>query len=287
MALTEGYIPTADGVRLFFRQINHSLRALVIPNGPPLLEEFARVANGRTIIAYDARNRGQSDLIEDETKIAKGIVHDVDDIEAVRAHFDVATIDLLGHSYMGLAVILYAMRHPQHVRSIVQIGAVGPRPATQYSADLSYVDAVMNAAMTELRALWSRPTSADPEAACRELWMALRPIYVVTPSDVNKLDSWQRCHLATERGAARYATETLIPSYMGMNITSNDVAAVTMPVLTIHGRKDRSAPYGGGRDWSRLLPNSRLLTIGEGGHLPWIDAPNEVFPEIDHFLRSE
>src|SRR5262249_39136060 len=112
MPAMNGYIPTADGPRLFFQKIGDGLPALVIPNGPPMLEPFSTLTRSRALIAYDARNRGNSDLVEDDAKIAKGIVHDVDDIEAVRSHFDLPTIDLLGHSYMGLTVILYAMRYP-------------------------------------------------------------------------------------------------------------------------------------------------------------------------------
>jgi pimeloyl-ACP methyl ester carboxylesterase len=39
-----------------------------------------------------------------------------------------------------------------------------------------------------------------------------------------------------------------------------------MPVLTIHGTKDRNAPYGSGREWAFNLPNARLLTIKGGAH---------------------
>lgn len=284
MPAMNGYIPTADGPRLFFQRIGDGLPALVIPNGPPMLEAFSTVTRSRTLIAYDARNRGDSDLVEDDAKIAKGIVHDVDDIEAVRSHFDLPTIELLGHSYMGLTVILYAMRYPHRVRRIIQIGPVAPTPATQYPPELCYVDDVFTSAMSALKTLAAEPIGANPESMCQRLWQALRPIYVVNPADVGKLDSWQRCHLATERGAMKYASATLVPSYISMSLRPADVAMVTMPVLTIHGRKDRSAPYGGGQDWANLLPNGQLLTIENGGHVPWIDAPTQVLSAIEHFL---
>ena len=283
--MTEGYIPTVDGARLFVRKIGDGGHTLVVPNGAPLFNHFSALANGRTLVLYDARNRGQSDLIDDPSKIAKGIAHDVDDIESVRRYFDLASIDLLGHSYMGLTVVLYAMRFPHHVRRMIQIGAVAPTPAKQYPPDFSYVDDVMTETMTELRDFFSKPMPADPEAACRQLWQTLRRIYVVNQRDVDKLDMWQRCHLATERQAMQYATEVLIPSYMGLTIGPADLEAVTMPVLTIHGRKDRSGPYGGACDWAAILPNGRLLLIEDAGHVPWIDAPAAVFSAIDQFLQ--
>src|SRR5437667_10930358 len=39
--------------------------------------------------------------------------------------------------------------------------------------------------------------------------------------------------------------------------------------LTVHGTKDRSSPYGGGREWALMLPNARLLTIENVAHAPW------------------
>src|SRR5262249_32192993 len=204
MPAMNGYIPTADGPHLFFQRIGDGLPALVIPNGPPMLEAFSTLTRSRALIAYDARNRGDSDLVEDDAKIAKGIVHDVDDIEAVRSHFDLPTIDLLGHSYMGLTAILYAMRYPHRVRRIIQIGTVAPTPATQYPPELSYVDEVFTSAMSALKTLSSESIGVNPESMCQRLWQALRPIYVVSPADVDKLDSWQRGHLATERGAVKY-----------------------------------------------------------------------------------
>jgi 2-hydroxy-6-oxonona-2,4-dienedioate hydrolase len=59
-----------------------------------------------------------------------------------------------------------------------------------------------------------------------------------------------------------------------------------MPVLTIHGRKDRSAPYGGGQDWVSRLPDARLLTVENAGHAPWIEQPATVFGAIATFLSG-
>jgi pimeloyl-ACP methyl ester carboxylesterase len=62
------------------------------------------------------------------------------------------------------------------------------------------------------------------------------------------------------------------------------MSKVTNPVLTIHGRKDRNAPYGAGREWAWMLPESRLLTIDEGAHAPWIEAPAKMFGAIREFF---
>jgi pimeloyl-ACP methyl ester carboxylesterase len=82
----------------------------------------------------------------------------------------------------------------------------------------------------------------------------------------------------------KYWTEVIMPSIQNLRLTAEDFAKVKALVLTIHGTKDRSAPYGGGREWALSLPNVRLLTIENAAHAPWIEAPEEVFGALQTFL---
>src|SRR6185503_16281062 len=119
--MTDGYVTTDDGVRLYFESIGAGARLLLIPNGPPFLEQLRPLAATRTIVAFDARNRGRSDRMTDEARLARVLDLEVEDIDAVRRHFGAADVDLLGHSYEGLVAILYAMRFPAHVERVIQI----------------------------------------------------------------------------------------------------------------------------------------------------------------------
>jgi pimeloyl-ACP methyl ester carboxylesterase len=111
----------------------------------------------------------------------------------------------------------------------------------------------------------------------------LRLIYVTSPADADRVD-WGRCELPNERNLMKYWMGSLIPSIKALNLTGDDFAKVKATVLTIHGTKDRSAPYGGGREWALLLPNARLVTVENAGHAPWIEAPEKVFGAIETFL---
>ena len=126
MLPAEGYVTTDDGVRLWFQTVGSGPQVVVLPNGFHLLEDFSCLAPGRTLVFYDVRNRGRSDTVTDPALLERGIHNDVDDLDAVRRHFGLDRLVLIGHSYMGLMVILYAMKYPAHVDRIVQIGADGP-----------------------------------------------------------------------------------------------------------------------------------------------------------------
>jgi len=279
MVPPEGFVSTEDGGRLWFESAGSGGAVVVLPNGFHLREDFAPLAAGRTLVFYDVRNRGRSDAVTDPAMLARGIHNDVDDLEAVRRHFGLERLNLIGHSYMGLMVVLYALAHPGHVERIVQIGAIGPDPRKQYPPELSCEDDVKAEVMARLGALQKERDAHDPEDFCRRSWAILRPLYVTDPAHADRI-RWDRCDLANERGFLRYWMTSLLPSIQALRLTREDLARVTAPVLTIHGAKDRSAPVGGGRDWAALLPHATLLEVEGAGHAPWVEDPARVLGAI-------
>ena len=78
----------------------------------------------------------------------------------------------------------------------------------------------------------------------------------------------------------------LVPAVYAIRLSAADLESVTVPVLTIHGSRDRSGPPAGGREWARQLSNARFLSVENAGHMPWIEAPEEVFGAIATFLAG-
>lgn len=280
----QGYLATEDGVRLFFRTIGSGPKPVVIPNGFHLLDDFERLSVGRTLICYDLRNRGQSDHVRESFKLARGIHNDVDDLETVRRHFGISQVDLIGHSYLGLMVILYAMKYPVCVNRVVQIGSMPPHAGKQYPAHRMCADATLAEVFSKLGELQKERESTDPVDFCKKFWDILRVIYVSSPTDAGKI-KWGRCELQNERNFMKYWNESVFPSIQELNF--EDVSKPQAPVLTIHGMKDRSAPYGGGREWAMMLPDARLVSIENAGHAPWVEAPELVFGSIHTFFDGE
>ena len=192
-------------------------------------------------------------------------------------------MDVIGHSYMGLMVILYAMKSGAHANRIVQMGPMGPYPAKQYPAHLTDADDKLREVFGRLAQLQKERGSESQEEFCRKFWSVLRLIYVTDPADAERVN-WGRCELPNERNFMKYWNEHIFPSLQSLNLVAEEVARVKTPVLTIHGRKDRSAPYGGGREWALLLANARLVTVEGAGHAPWIEAPETVFGALKTFL---
>jgi len=286
MTTTDGYLTTDDGVRLYFQRIGDAKRVLLVPNGPPLLDHLRPLAATRTVVAFDARNRGRSDRVTSSERLARSLDFEVEDVDAVRRHFGVNDLDLLGHSYNGIVVILYAMRFAPHTGRIVQISPSGPDGAVSYPLENPADAAVLEAILGRLAA-FGKDAPSDPEERCRRFWEVLRPLYVVDPADVGRLDAFERCHLESERQAFEFLSTWLMPQFRSLALDSAALAAVHAPVLTIHGRRDRSAPYAAGREWAHRLPNARLLSVDNAGHMPWIEAPDPVLGAMQTFLQGE
>src|SRR5262249_30435492 len=119
MLSNEGFLTTRDGVRLYFRVRGSGPDLVLIPNGVYLFDDFVPLAPGRTLVFYDVRSRGRSELVDDPATRERGILNDVDDLDDVRRHFGAGTVDVLGHSYVGVTVALYAKTYPERVRRVV------------------------------------------------------------------------------------------------------------------------------------------------------------------------
>ena len=286
MLASQGYVTTDEGVRLFFQKVGDGPVVVIIPNALFMFDDFKGLADGRTLIFIDWRNRGHSDPVNDPQKLSKGILHDVDDLEAVRRHFRFEKVAVIGHSYSALTAVLYAMKNPDHIDRIVQIGTMQPFFGKQYPPELMCMDETFTQVMSGLQQLEQERASTEPREYCRKFWALLRTLFVVNPADTGKL-VWDPCEAANERNFMKQFSQNLLPSLKSLNLTADQIARTRTPVLTIHGRRDRSAPYGGGKEWAHLLPNARLLTINNGGHFPWVEAPETVFGAIDTFLSGE
>ncbi|HEY3741033.1 MAG TPA: alpha/beta hydrolase [Bryobacteraceae bacterium] len=279
-------VRTADGIELFARKLGSGGTAIIIPNAVSMAAPFERLAARHTVIFFDLRNRGRSDAVEDPALIARGVEHDVDDIETIRADFGIERAVLIGHSYIGLVIALYAMRHPERVSRMIQISPPPHEFGHQYQPPLSYTDERMSQIWADLQALEPQRASLDPIEFCRKWWALARPLFVANPAHAAGIADWGFCDLPNERNFMKHWMRNITPSLQRLHLAPEDFARVTCPVLTIHGTKDRSAPYGAGVEWSERLPHGRLVTIEGVAHVPWVEAPDLFWSAVDAFLEG-
>jgi len=282
-----GYIATHDGSKLYYEKVGAG-PVIIAPGRLFLFDSFRQFADRNTVISYDMRNRGKSEHIEDVKKLT--IQNDVRDLETVRQHFGVAKFSLVGYSYLGLMVAIYAMEHPDHVARIVQLGPVPLKFGTRYPPDemQNDRDQVPNLkARQELEQLQkSGFAESHPEEFCEKSWAVNRFVLVGDPANVDKLGKgW--CDMPNEWPVnLDKHFQYVFTSVYNLDIPKEELKKITMPVLTIHGTKDRNAPYGSGKEWARNLPDGRLVTIKGGAHQSFVEYPEQVFPAIRTFMEG-
>ena len=283
-----GYVGSNDGVRLYYAKVGGGSKFVIIPGRLFLFRDFQRLRGGRTLIFYDLRNRGRSDAVSDVSKIS--LQHDADDLEAVRAHFGIEKPDLIGFSYLGKIVVLYATEHPNRVNRIVQIGPVARKFGTKFPEAVTAgdEDRVPDPAATRrMETLYQNGFAKEhPKEYCEMEWKVEQQRMVGNPQNASRITS--PCDMENEWPVHLWPHfAALLASDQALDIPKEAIAKLTAPVLTIHGRKDRNAPYGGGREWDMLLPHARLITIDGAAHMSWIEFPELVFPSIDAFLNGQ
>lgn len=284
--LEEGFVVAKDGAKLWYRKHGSGPQTIIAPFDIGIHEALRQFSDIATIITYDMRNRGRSSKLEGLTSV--NLRQDVEDLEAVRAHFQVKKFTPIGFSYLGKMVMLYAATYPQYVRRAVQIAPVANvpvEPVRDPNEDIGVTEAELKK-WNELKAAGALEKS--PREYCEAQWNVYRYFFVGNPKNAAKMNVKETCSLENEWpiNLDRHM-QTLFPSIGATVLDAATIAKITMPVLTIHGTKDRNAPYAGGRAWAQALPQARLVTLDGAAHIAWYDQPSAVFGAIRQFLRGE
>ncbi len=283
----EGFVATADGARLHYRSLGSGGPIVVVPGGCFLEPALAPLARTRTVVFYDPRNRCRSSAVDDDARIS--VQADLDDLEAVRLHLGAERIVPVGFSYLGRVVALYTRSHPERVERLVQIGAASPgvgtvypasltEPRTAWPADLVALDAEIQRLRREGR------DRSDPAGFCQRYEAWARRLLVYRPAPAARYTPGCASPREWPTNLDRHF-KAVFASLAAFPVPRESVASIRAPVLVVHGRHDRQAPYGAGREWAMAWPEARLITVAEGAHASFVDDPS-VVDDLDRFLSG-
>lgn len=100
----EGYVDAGGGVRLFYRVLGAAAPdTIVVLHGGPgyssayIADDLAPLAARYTLVFYDQRGAGRSTLVSDSAALTGERF--AEELEAVRRHFGLGRVTLLGHSW--------------------------------------------------------------------------------------------------------------------------------------------------------------------------------------------
>lgn len=292
----EGYIHTSDGVRLFYKIVGSGADILVVVHGGPgnsmesIAPDLEPLAKNCTVIYYDQRGGGRSDLIKDPDKLS--ISKHIEDLESVRLFFKLDKITLLGNSWGGILIGIYAAAHPGKVERMIlhSPGELSKTLSVRADEELQLrINRQLSPEQKKRLEFDSNPQNwieaADPKAVCREFYQLLFPFYI---SKVENATLFRGDVCAGSDEAVRYqqfVNEQIMNSLGEWNLLPS-LKAVKAPILIIHGRADPTL-FALSEIRVSEMPNARLLIINGAGHFPHVEQPEIFFKAVETFLRGD
>lgn len=206
----------------------------------------------------------------------------VGDVEALREHLGVDTMDVLAHSAGASAALLYSAAHPDRIRKLALITPSARAvniPPTLGEMQAVYEQRVHQPWYADARAAmdaWDAGTETAPQ---RQLAKAL--LY-------GRWDDTAQAHAAAEEDEATpnahsiyYADGAFDPE-----ATRSGLTKVEGDVLILVGGADPVTPVRLGVELGELFPNAQVAVQPGAGHFPWLDDPVWFVERVSRFLST-
>lgn len=171
---------------------------------------------------------------------------------------DLKGVHLLGNSLGGHVALVYTLKHPERIRSLILTGSSGlfengmgdsyPR-----RGDYEYIK--------KKTAL----TFYDPAIATKEL---VDEVYSITNNRLKVIKI-----IALAKSAIR-------------NNLGTELNKIQVPTLLVWGNNDTITPPFVGQEFNKLIPNSELHFIDKCGHAPMMEVPGEFNKILQAFLTK-
>ncbi|HMG45873.1 MAG TPA: alpha/beta fold hydrolase [Allosphingosinicella sp.] len=291
----EGFVIVEDGTRLFYKIEGVGPDTLVVVHGGPgfslesVRADFAPLAAHHRVIYYDQRGNGRSSLIGEADALT--VPRHIADLEAIRRHFGLEKMVLLGNSWGGLLISAYAAAHPDRVERLILDVAAPPtldymremngRVAARAAERMSAAEQRRFGEIFQTRAWLSAP---DPVAICTDFARLMFRVYAFDPA-VTLHFRGNLCAGSPEAvRRSLWVNEAILRSFGEFDLRPA-VRRVTAPVLVIHGVAD-VIPLAGARAWAASYPNARLLLMQRWGHLAHLEEPDIFFAAVEEFLAG-
>jgi proline iminopeptidase len=289
----EGRI-AVNGAELYVREIGQGTPMIVLHGGPDfdssyLLPEMDRLAEKFHLIYYDQRGRGRSaERVRPEDVTLES---EMADLDAVREHFHLEKVVLLGHSWGTVLALEYALRYPERVSRLLLID---PAPAS--TADIvRFRDerAQKWPVLMELKNAIAQTKAykeADPDAVVAYYRQHFKPAFarpeayeqLILKMQARFIEQGKDGILKSRAIEDRLVNETWAAP--GGYDLHPKLKALSIPALVITGDHD-FFPFAA-EHIAQAIPGARLVTLKDCGHFPYLECPDLLRPQIDTFFRA-
>jgi proline iminopeptidase len=289
----EGYAPGADGVRLFYyRKVRNGSDVVIFLHGGPGASmhdggyEIQPVAKGHSLIMYDQRGGGRSEIITDPARLTAE--DHVRDLEALREDFKIQKFSLIGLSWGAGLAALYASEHPEHVSRVIFLAPLPPARVPFLQQRVEHTNAALTAQevarVREIMGLYASASDQEAISLCREQFRIIEKPYRFRPSSSDSSPP-DVCNVPPAAIRNFWIVNAAVFKSLGNYDLRPKLASIKVPALVIEGAKS-VVPLDATIEWSRAAPNARLLLIPGAGHGVFQDQPRALLNAIEVFLAG-
>lgn len=266
------------GVELFARWVGDGGPTIVVLHGGPgashdyLRPQFDALARGRTLLYYDQRGGGRSEVARD---VPLGWREHVADLAAIAASATVPPATLLGFSWGGLLALLFALEHAELVGRLALVAPAGTHAEIRARFEQNFAKRQAAPAIVQARAALSRSglRERDPEAFWHRAFELSVAGYFREASRAAKLTPF--------RVSAR-AQRAVWESLAGLDLRAG-LPTITAETLVLHGRYD-PIPLESSETLAALMPRARLVVFEDSGHALYAEETARFVEVLDAFL---
>jgi pimeloyl-ACP methyl ester carboxylesterase len=222
-----------------------------------------RFAEGRRVIVFDPRGLGKSSAGEEPLTLDLM----ASDVIAVLDAAAADTAALLGASLGALVALKVALEYPERVSRLILV-----TPAFFRSRHGDWM-------LQTLRLLAER---LSPQEFIQALMpLAFAPPFFEKGFGMIKEVSRMLTPTPAEMEQIKRQLDALQDEEM-----PEDLSMLKIPTLLIAGSRDILAPVEGARHLAAKIRGSRLITLPDAGHSPFVEATEDVVKEIRSFLTE-
>ena len=272
-----------NGVRLYTRRVGDGAPVVVLHGGPGahhdyLLPQYDRLARGRSLLYYDQRGGGRSPV---PREVPVGWREHVADLEALRGHWGLERLALLGYSWGGLLAVLYALEHADRVARLALVSSAPVTAAWRDEFERRFAARMAQPwiarSRAELAALGLART--DPEKYRRLAFALSVAGYFHDPALAREMTPFR----VTER-TRRAVWESLGQYDLRDRIRRTFPHGTAPRSLLLHGIYD-PMPLEAARETAALL-STGVIELATG-HAPHVEATQEFVRALDGFLPKD
>lgn len=215
------------------------------------------------VVAPDMVGFGYTDRSVDHYDLDTWTAHAIGVLDAL----DIDRAHIVGNSFGGALALSIAIRHPDRVRRLGLMGAVGvPFDITP-----------------GLDAVWGYEPSVEAMAE-------LLAIFTASPIDDLQGLAELRYRASVQPGFQE-AFAAMFPAPRqrwvdAMAHDESDIAAIRAPTIVFHGREDRVIPMSNSLRLFELIPAAQLHLFGNCGHWTQIEHSRDFNRILGDFLAS-